>query len=162
MSANAAGARLRAILGVAVMGGVLVIYFVLVGIRAVALLGSEAPIAVAMGVALLVLPLLGCWALGRELLFGYKSTQLADRLDEEGRLPEELVAIDAGSEVSGSRGRSLRDQAGAVFPSYKAAAEAEPESWRAWMRLGIVYDAAGDRKRGRAAIRQAIALAKTA
>ena len=32
--------------------------------------------------------------------------------------------------------------------------------WRAWLRLGLVYDASGDRRRARAAVRRAIALAR--
>lgn len=144
-------ARVRAILGVAIMSAVLVMYFVLVGVRAVALLRSAEPIAVTMGVALIVLPLLGLWALGREILFGYSATRLTDELDAEGLLPEELVAQTPS-------GRPVREEADAAFPAYREAAEADPESWRAWMRLGIVYDAAGDRKRARRAIRQAIVL----
>jgi Flp pilus assembly protein TadD len=53
-------------------------------------------------------------------------------------------------------GRPDRAQADAAFPRYQAEAEADPESWHAWMRLGIVYDACGDRKRARRSIREAI------
>ena len=35
-------------------------------------------------------------------------------------------------------------------------AEAAPDSWRAWFRLALAYDAAGDRTRARAAARQAL------
>jgi Flp pilus assembly protein TadD len=52
----------------------------------------------------------------------------------------------------------VREDADAAFPRYRAEAEADPESWQAWMRLGIVYDACGDRRRARGAIRQAISL----
>lgn len=144
-------ARVRAIFGVALMAAVLVLYFVLVGVRAVALLQSDDGVAIAMGVALIVLPLIGFWALGRELVFGFTATRLTDELAAENLLPEELV----GRTPSG---RPLRDEADEAFPVYRAAAEREPNSWREWMRLGLVYDAAGDRKRARGAIRQAIAL----
>lgn len=143
--------RLRAVLGVVVMSALLVLYFVFVGIRAVALLASGSPVAVAMGVALLILPLLGIWALWRELKFGRDSTRLADRLETEGRMPEEPVAALPS-------GRPVREDADAAFPRYQQEVEADPTSWQAWMRLGIVYDACGDRKRARAAIREAIAL----
>jgi Flp pilus assembly protein TadD len=36
--------------------------------------------------------------------------------------------------------------------------EQDPASWRAWFRLGLAYDASGDRRRARGAIRRAIAL----
>lgn len=144
-------ARARALSGVVVMAAVLVLYFVLVGVRAVALLRSADGVAIAMGVALIVLPLIGMWALARELVFGFTATKLTDALAAENALPDELI----GRTPSG---RPLRDEADAAFPAYRDAAEREPDSWRAWMRLGLVYDAAGDRKRARGAIRQAIAL----
>lgn len=143
--------RVRAIVGVAIMSALLVLYFVFAGVRGVALIASGTPVAAAMGVALLVLPLIGVWALLRELRFGREATRLADRLDADGLLPEELIR-------STPSGRPLREDADAAFPRYRDAAEADPSSWVAWMRLGVVYDAAGDRKRARGAIRQAISL----
>lgn len=145
--------RLRALLGVGIMSAALALYFVFVGIRAVALLASGSLIATLMGVALLILPLIGVWALWRELKFGRDSTRLADRLDAEGLLPEEPVDTLPS-------GRPVREDADAVFPRYQQEVEEDPASWRAWMRLGIVYDACGDRKRARAAIREAISLAR--
>ncbi|UOR02797.1 hypothetical protein MUN77_05660 [Leucobacter allii] len=146
-------ARARAIAGVAVMSALLVLYFVFAGIRAIALLASGEAVPVVMGAAMLILPLIGAWALGREILFGAQSTGLADRLEADGLLPEEPVATHPS-------GRPVREDADAAFPRYRAETEADPDSWRAWMRLGIVYDACGDRKRARAAIREAIALAR--
>ena len=143
-------ARIRSIIGVVVMSVLLVLYFGFAGVRAFALLATGTPLAIAMGIALLVLPLIGVWALVRELMFGARATRLVDRLATEGRLPEEDV------DVSPS-GRPDRDQADAAFPKYQAEVEADPESWQNWMRLGLVYDACGDRRRARAAIRSAIA-----
>ncbi|KAM9863941.1 hypothetical protein ACI1US_00100 [Leucobacter sp. BZR 635] len=145
-------ARVRAIIGVTLMSLLLVLYFVFAGMRAFALLRSSEPIAIVMGVALIVLPLLGVWALIREIMFGLRSTQLVDELGERGLHPEELVALDVTDRSE------LREAADAIFPQYKAAAEAEPQSWEAFLRLGLVYDAANDRKRARSAIRQAISL----
>ncbi len=142
-------ARARALAGVITMSALLVLYFVFAGVRAVALLRSTEVIAIVMGVALIVLPLIGVWALLREILFGYQATKLTDQLTDEAQLPEELVSETVTR-------RTVRDDADAAFPRYREAAEAAPESWRAWMRLGLVYDAAGDRKRARSAIRQAI------
>lgn len=142
-------ARARALTGVIVMALLLALYFVFAGMRAVALLTSGTPVAVIMGVALLVLPLIGAWALVREVLFGWRSTQLVDRLDAEGRLPDDLGEV-------GPTGKPSRDIADLAFPRYRDETEASPGDWRAWMRLGLVYDACGDRKRARGAIRQAI------
>lgn len=144
-------ARLRAIIGVAIMSFLLVLYFVFAGIRAVGLLRSGDLIPILMGAAMLFLPLLGVWALLREIMFGRQATRLADRLEAEGRMPDEPV-------TTRPSGRPERADADAAFPRYRAEAEAAPELWQSWMRLGVVYDACGDRKRARAAIREAIRL----
>lgn len=149
MSSRTITPRLRAILGVAIMSVLLVLYFVLVGIRAIALLGSGTAIAIAMGAALLFFPLLGAWALTRELLFGLRATRLTDSLAHDGLLPDDL-----GEPADGT---VSRESACAAFPRYRAETEADPENWRTWMRLGLVYDASGDRQKARAAIREAIA-----
>jgi Flp pilus assembly protein TadD len=56
----------------------------------------------------------------------------------------------------------VRAVADEEFPRYKAEVEAEPGSWRAWFRLGLAYDASGDRRRARWALREAIRLSRSA
>lgn len=143
--------RTSALIGVVTMSALLVLYFSFIGLRATALLASGTLVAVLMGVSLLVLPLIGVWALVRELLFGLRSTQLVDVLDAENQLPDDLGEV-------GPNGKPDRATADAAFERYKLAAEAEAHNWRAWARLGIVYDACGDRRRARASLREAITL----
>lgn len=140
--------------GVAVMAALLALYIVLVGQRAVLLLVSGEPAGIAMGVGLIVLPLIAAWALGRELWFGVRAQQVGRRLESEGGLPEDDVAVRPS-------GRVVREDADAVFPAYRADAEAHPDDWRAWYRLGLAYDAAGDRRRAREAVRTAIRLERS-
>ena len=45
-----------------------------------------------------------------------------------------------------------------VLPVIGAWAEAAPDDWRSWFRLSCAYDAAGDRKRARASMRDAVRL----
>lgn len=137
--------------GVAVIAVLLAVYLVLVGQRAWLLIASGEPVGVTMGVALVVLPLLAAWALWRELSFGFSSSRLAKRLEAEGGMPTDEVGVRAS-------GRPLREDADALFPAYRAAVEEQPDDWRTWFRLGLAYDGAGDRRRARAAVRQAIAL----
>ncbi|WP_353828998.1 hypothetical protein [Agromyces sp. SYSU T0242] len=137
-------------LGAVVMAVLLGLYVVLVGWRAVQFVLTGEPVAVAMGVALIVLPLIAAWAIWREFAFGARSQRLVRRLDAEG-------GLDLGLPVRPS-GRPERAAADAAFPEFRAAVEAEPESWRAWLRLGLAYDAAGDRRRARGAVRRAIEL----
>lgn len=138
-------------IGVAVMAVLLGLYIIMVAQRAWLLLISGQPIAIAMGLALVVLPVIAAWALGRELWFGVRAEQLARRLESEGGLPEEPVTVRPS-------GRVEREDGDAVFPIYRADVEAHPEDWRAWYRLGLAYDAARDRRRARAAVRRAIQL----
>lgn len=143
--------RNRAVAGVVIVSTLLVLYFAFIGLRAVALLQSSSIIAIAMGVALLILPAIGCWALLREILFGYRATQLIDLLEAEHLLPDDL-----GETLPG--GRPDRAVADSVFDHYQHAVHERPESWQAWARLSIVYDACRDRTRARSALREAIRL----
>ena len=139
--------------GVAVMAVLLALYIVLVGQRAVLLLTTGDPVGVAMGVALIVLPIIAGWALWRELAFGIGAERLSRRLEAEASLPSEEVDVRPS-------GRPDRAQADALFPAYRRQVEERPDDWRAWFRLGLVYDGAGDRKRARDAVRRAITLEK--
>ncbi len=138
-------------IGVAVMAVLLALYIGLVAQRGWLLLTSGEPIGVAMGVALFVLPLIAVWALGRELWFGVRAESIGRRLENEGGLPDQEVAVRPS-------GRVIREDGDAAFPQFRADVEAHPDEWRAWYRLGLAYDAAGDRRRARAAVRKAIAL----
>ncbi|MCP2637284.1 hypothetical protein K0817_012030 [Microbacterium sp. HD4P20] len=138
-------------IGVAVMAVLLTLYIVLVGQRAWLLLISGDPVGIALGVALVVLPLVAAWALARELWFGVRAQQVGRRLEAEGALPQDEVTLRPS-------GRVARADGDALFPAYRADVEANPGDWRAWYRLGLAYDAAGDRRRAREAVRSAIRL----
>jgi len=136
------------------MALLLVLYLVFIVNYAFILIGVGQPVAIAMGVALLVLPALGAWALVAEFVFVIRGERLLARLRGEG------VELPAASLPVLASGRPDPDAADAVFPTYQAATEAEPESWRAWLLLGLAYDASADRKRARWATRQAIRLSR--
>jgi hypothetical protein len=146
---------MRGKIGVVVMAALLLLYLVLVTQLSFRLLAVDEPIGKAIGVALLVLPLLGLWALIAELMFGVRSQRLVGILGERGELPvDDLPKLTSG--------RPVREAADAEFPRYRAEVEQNPESWAAWFRLGLAYDAAGDRRRARAAIRRAIGMERRA
>jgi hypothetical protein len=136
---------------VLLMAALLLFYLALVGWRAVLFISSGDPVGIVIGLALILLPLVGIWALVREVQFGRNSERLVRLLDEQGALPVEELPIRAS-------GRPVRADADRDFPKYRAEVDAAPEDWRAWFRLGLAYDAAGDRRRARGAIRTAIAL----
>ena len=143
----------RAILGTVVMTVLLAIYLALTLQLAIALLGSSSGVAIAMGVALVILPLVGVWALVRELMFGFSSSRLIRSLEAEGGLPVDNLPHRPS-------GRPVRAEADAEFPEYAREVELAPQSWRAWLRLGLAYDASGDRRRARSAVRTAIRLSR--
>lgn len=134
------------------MAVLLGVYVALVGWRAVQFAATGEPVAIGIGIALIVLPIIAAWAIWRELAFGIRSQQLVKRLETEG-------ATDLGIGTTAS-GRADRASADAEFDRFRTDAEEAPDSWRAWMRLGMAYDAAGDRRRARQAVRRAIELSR--
>ena len=144
---------MRTRVAVVIMAALLALYLVFAVRYGLILIGVGQPIAVAIGVALLILPVIGAWAMVSEILFAVRADRLAKRLEDEGGMPTEQVPVSAS-------GRVDRAAADALFPSYKAAVDAAPESWRAWFRLALAYDASGDRRRARWATRTAIKLAR--
>lgn len=136
---------------IALLVAALLFYLVLVGAKGVALLRSDSGVGVVLGIALLVLPVLGLVLVWREVQFGRRTGELAAVLEREGGLPVD----DLPRRPSGRVERAAAD---AVFAQRRAEAEADPDSWRAWFRLALAYDDAGDRTRARSAARRAIAL----
>ena len=141
-------------IAVYVMAALLVLYLVAVVQYAVTLMTTGEVVGVVMGVALIVLPLIGAWLLARELLFVFQAQRLLTELGAEGGLPvDDLPRLPSG--------RAEPAAADAQFPVYKAAVEESPDDWRTWFRLGLAYDASGDRARARWATREAIRLRKS-
>jgi hypothetical protein len=118
---------------------------------AVRFLGSDNPVAQAIGAAALVLPLIGVWILIREVLFGARTQKMARILETEGLLPEDDLPRTPS-------GRIVKAAADADFVQYREEAEANPDSWRSLHRLALAYDAAGDRGRARSTMRSAVKL----
>jgi hypothetical protein len=129
---------------------VFVAYALLIGWRGVLLIKVGTPVPVVLGLAVLVIPLIGAYLVWRELQFGRRTEALARELEAAGDLPVD----DLPRRPSGRVDRAAADEA---FGRYKAEAEAAPDDWRVWFRLSTAYDAAGDRKRAREAMRTAIA-----
>lgn len=136
---------------VAVLVAVLVFYAVLIGAKGVAFVVSGEPAAVALGLAVLALPVLGLALVWREIVFGRRSAELAAELEAEGGLPVD----DLPRRPSGRVDRTAAD---ATFAERQAEVEADPGRWQAWYRLALAYDDAGDRRRAREAVRRSIAL----
>lgn len=136
---------------VAVLVVAFVFYAVTIGWRGVLLVADGRPVAVAFGVGVLILPVVAGWAVWREVLFGLASERLGRELAAAGG----LMVDDLPRRPSGRVDRAAAD---AAFEPLREQAELTPDDWRAWYRLATAYDAAGDRRRARAATRTAVAL----
>ncbi|QAY62296.1 hypothetical protein ET495_02300 [Xylanimonas allomyrinae] len=119
--------------------------------RGIAMIRTGEPVVVAIGAAALVIPLLVVGLIAAEFRLATRVQRMADELSAAGDLPVDDLPRSPG-------GRIDRAAADAAFDTYRAAAEAAPDSWRAWYHLAFAYDAAGDRKRARAALRRASSL----
>ncbi|HEX4428334.1 MAG TPA: hypothetical protein VHZ96_03600 [Frankiaceae bacterium] len=117
---------------------VLAFYFVLIGAGGIGLLGDHRWSVKALGVGVLLLPVVGVAIVVHELRFGRDSERLAQLLD---------AADD-----------SRPGDPDAAFELRKAEVEAAPQDWRAWYLLAVAYGDARDVPRGRRTMRRAIAL----
>ena len=103
----------------------LTLYLAHIAQQGFVMLASGSVAGIVLGAGMILLPILGAWALVREVLFGARIQRVA---------------------------------AAAEFESFAEAVEQEPNNWKAWFNLSCMYDAGGERKRARAAMRNAWAL----
>jgi hypothetical protein len=115
---------------------------------------SGEPVGVAIGIMILVFPLLGVWLMIQEFRFGMAIEKLAKKIQAEGAWPVFEFELRPS-------GRPTRASADFVFLEQQKNTQAHPEDFHSWFSLGLAYDAAGDRRRARAAMRTALKLAKT-
>ena len=142
--------RPRVVVGLLV--GALVVYFVLIGAKALTLFREGTVVGIGLGLAAVLLPVVGAVLVFFELRFGWHTQQLGRELAAEGGLPEELDLPRRPS------GRIDKSAALPHFEKIQAEVEAHRDDWRGWFRLADAYDLAGDRRRARAAMRTAIEL----
>jgi hypothetical protein len=147
--------RRRSVLGAVVLTALLAIYVVVVATRGIALLRTGEVVGIVLGLAVLLLPLLAVGLVVREWMLAVAVQRMADDLAARGALPvDKLPRLPSG--------RIDRAAAREAFETARADAEAHPEDWAARYRLGFAYDAAGDRRRARAALRLAVRMRREA
>lgn len=135
--------RWAAVLTVAVIA-----YLVLAGWRGILLVLSGRPVSVMLGVAVLVIPLIGAWVVWREIAFGFAMQEMGRELEAAGDLPvDDFARMPSG--------RVTAEDAERFFVAERDRVAAAPDDWRGWYRLGLAYDAARDRRRAREAMREA-------
>lgn len=137
--------------GAVLMTALLLLFGGVVAGRGVALVRTGEPVAVLLGAAVLVVVALAVVLLLREWALAARVQRMADELAARGGLPVDDLPRSPG-------GRVDRTAADAAFADARADVEAHPDDWAAWYRLGFAYDAAGDRRRAREALRRAARL----
>ena len=141
-------------LGALLISGITLIYLFLMTNQAITLIQVDNLVAKMMGFTLFGLPAVGVWSIIRELKFGVQVESLAKRVREEGAWPEFDLELRPS-------GRPVRASAAKVFAEYAEVAEQNPDDWHSWFNLSLAYDASGDSRRARAAMRTALSLAKS-
>ncbi len=119
--------------------------------RGIALIGTGVPVGIAIGLGVLLLPLLCIALIIREWMLGASVQRMADELADRGELPEDHLPRSPG-------GRIDKAAAQAAFLPARDYAQEHPKDWQAWFNVAFAYDAAGDRRRARGALRTASAL----
>jgi cytochrome c-type biogenesis protein CcmH/NrfG len=130
----------------------MIAYFVLLGRTAIVLIGSGEVAAIGLGIAVLILPIIGGWALFATLRAGFAHQRLARLAAEDG------MELDVSALPRRASGRVERDAADALFNTVRTELDNDPDNWVRWYRLARAYDYAGDRGRAREAMRKAVTL----
>jgi hypothetical protein len=137
---------------IAVMVLILGFYFFLLGQRGVTLIQNGGVASIALGIGVILLPIVGLWIVWATLKAGFDHQRLASRIREEG------LELDVDDLPRRPSGRIERDAADELFQQVKAEWEKDPDNWRNSYRLARAYDYAGDRGRARETMKRAVAL----
>lgn len=149
---NDAARTVRTQLLIAFMCMAMVVYFVMLGRIALEMVSSGRAAAVALGLALLIMPAIGFWAMIATLRAGFAHQKLARLIADDG------MELDISALPRRPSGRIERAAADALFDAVRAELEDDPDNWRRWYRLARAYDYAGDRRRAREAMKTAVEL----
>lgn len=108
--------------------GSLAIYLLIAGSRVVVFVQYAIPLEAFAATVVLCIPLLLFWLIWREISFGWAVKEMGRTFDAEGN--DRVVHT----------------------------GEPDPDDWRDWYRYGASYEAEGNRKKARAALRRALDL----
>lgn len=129
-----------------ILTAILSVYLVFTILRAIDFLQVDDPAVKALGIAILVLPILGAILILREIKFGKLSYQMGQTIDES-FLPTTQLSEDQKSE--------FLDQA-------IERAKSQMDSWQAWYSVALAYDLLKERKLAREAMQYSVELYQAA
>lgn len=138
-------------LGAAISISLLAVYLVVLTNWAIGMILAGSLIGVLMGTLVLAFPILGAYAIYRELRFGFRVEAMGKELESNNEWPVFQLVLRPS-------GRPTRESADENFKVFKKLAEDNPDDWKSLFALSLAYDACGDRPRARKAMAEAMAL----
>jgi hypothetical protein len=140
---------MQAKLGAVVMTALTLMYLWLMGGRGVMLIEQPNAVGKIMGFFMLVLPVMALFGIAAELRFGMRVERMSEEVEREGLWPIKDIPLRPS-------GRPEKDAAQREFERIRNEAEQAPDDWHSWFKVGLAYDACGDRRRARASMRKAL------
>jgi cytochrome c-type biogenesis protein CcmH/NrfG len=137
---------------IALMCAAMIGYFILLGRAAIVMITSGRGAAIGLGIAVLILPFIGLWAMVATLRAGFAHQRLARLAADQG------MDLDVSALPRRASGRIERAAADALFDTVRGELDNDPDNWVRWYRLARAYDYAGDRSRARETMRKAVTL----
>jgi len=131
------GRALRIQLLIGFMCVAMVVYFLLLGRIAWAFITSGSGAAIGLGVAILVMPLIGIWVMVSTLQAGLAHQRLARLARERG------MDLDVSDLPTMPSGRVQREAADALFEAVRDELDQDRDNWLRWYRLARAYDYSG-------------------
>jgi hypothetical protein len=140
-------------LGAAISISLLAVYLLLLSKWALGMLAIGTWLGIVLGSLVFAFPLLGAYAIYRELRFGLKVEAMGRELENANEWPVFQLELRPS-------GRPTKESADENFKTVAKQAEANPNDWKSAFALALAYDACGDRPRARKAMAEAMALRK--
>lgn len=140
-------------LGAAISISLLAVYLLLLSKWALGMLAIGTWLGIVLGSLVFAFPILGAYAIYRELRFGLKVEAMGRDLENANEWPVFQLELRPS-------GRPTKESADENFKTIAKQAEANPNDWKSAFALALAYDACGDRPRARKAMAEAMALRK--
>ena len=140
-------------LGAAISISLLAVYLLLLSKWALGMLAIGTWLGIVLGILVFAFPILGAYAIYRELRFGLKVEAMGRELENANEWPVFQLELRPS-------GRPTKESADENFKTIAKQAEANPNDWKSAFALALAYDACGDRPRARKAMAEAMALRK--
>ncbi len=126
----------------------------MVGSRVAAMMSTGEPLMIAIGAGISMILVAILYGMFREWLLALTVSKMSEQLHDEGKLVHDDLPRSPG-------GRIDRQAADEQFSDLRQQVEQQPDDWGAWFNLAFGYEASGDRRRARSALRTAAQLYRT-